>query len=633
MVNARRLRKIAKLNDVNAKLGIESLEARQLMAADFFQLNHERVLDFTDEPTTVSVADGAWSDPATWSNGVPDALDRVVIDHAVNFDALAGAAEAIRVEGSLNMEGGTRLDVGTIIVFGDFSAVSGPTEIVFGGELLPEDVDEHGIGLIAGRDSSITTSGNHRTPFMNWIGGTEAGSTELVLADVPEGWQAGDRLFLPDTILDDGRTGGWSTEEYVEIAEVVMEGAFLESDLNQDGIVDKTDGYLLIDDICSGDAGIEALELWVEQLGQESQLVPTNRIRLVEPLQYSHPKSFGHDPHVANVTRDIVFRSANPDGVRGHVLLTDNTNVSIRDAAFLDLGRTENRPIDDTNQVGRYSLHLHRLGVSEWEVEDNVMAHGKKWGFAIHDTHFGRAANNVVVDFGGAGIVLEDGSETGNVISHNFVANIVGGSSFGFGRPDENLHAGFEGAGIWSRGSGSLLVDNVITNVKEGIDIWSRRTEGNTSVPTNPNDLSERITIDIRDRAFEMRDNTIYVANTAVMLRGAGKFSGESNLIVGLVAYQTTQIRIAYSGAVEIRDSDLDGRNNGVAIQATFSRPVSVFNTTIDGWKVIASKGRHNTGADVLFDTNGDGIIDENDISVDLNGDGIITREEFNSVF
>ena len=44
-----------------------------------------------------------------------------------------------------------------------------------------------------------------------------------------------------------------------------------------------------------------------------------------------------------------------------------------------------------------------------------------KWGPTIHGTHYGIVQDSVVYNVAGAGIVTEDGSESGNVFDHNFV--------------------------------------------------------------------------------------------------------------------------------------------------------------------------------------------------------------------
>ena len=143
----------------------------------------------------------------------------------------------------------------------------------------------------------------------------------------------------------------------------------------------------------------------------------------------------------------MIVRSQNPQGTRGHVLLTDRAEVDIRYVAFKDLGRTMIAPLDSTtldagghathigaNQIGRYSLHLHHLfgpanpppNSYQFILIGNAIDGGTKWGITIHNTHYGLVQDNVVYNAAGAGIMTEDGSETANVIQNNFIVRAWG---------------------------------------------------------------------------------------------------------------------------------------------------------------------------------------------------------------
>jgi len=125
--------------------------------------------------------------------------------------------------------------------------------------------------------------------------------------------------------------------------------------------------------------------------------------------------------------------------------------VDIRYALFKDMSRTTKAPLDNTtrdstgkvthigtNQIGRYSLHMHHLyGPAnptntgyQFQLIGNAIDSGKKWGIVVHDTSFGLIQDNVVYKVQGGGIVTEDGSETGNVFAHNMSAFIEDGDAF-----------------------------------------------------------------------------------------------------------------------------------------------------------------------------------------------------------
>src|SRR2546428_11834163 len=67
------------------------------------------VPDFCSQPTITSVADGAWSNPATWSSGkIPTSQDRVTIsaERDVVYDTASDAKLAcVEIRGRLRFRG------------------------------------------------------------------------------------------------------------------------------------------------------------------------------------------------------------------------------------------------------------------------------------------------------------------------------------------------------------------------------------------------------------------------------------------------------------------------------------------------------------------------------------------------
>jgi hypothetical protein len=191
-------------------------------------------------------------------------------------------------------------------------------------------------------------------------------------------------------------------------------------------------------------------------------------------------------PHVANLSRNVIIRSANPAGTRGHVLFATRAEVDVRNALFKDLGRTTVAPLNNTtfdasmnvthvgtNQIGRYAVHMHHvMGPStppsdgyQYKLIGNSIDGGKKWGIAIHNTHYGLVQGNVVYNTDGSGIATEDGSESNNVIEGNFVVRINGIGVMS--RGDErgvDVDTGWEGSGIWLRGTNNFVRDNVVAD-------------------------------------------------------------------------------------------------------------------------------------------------------------------------
>jgi hypothetical protein len=189
-------------------------------------------------------------------------------------------------------------------------------------------------------------------------------------------------------------------------------------------------------------------------------------------------------PHAANLTRNVVLRSQSATGTRGHTLFTHRADVDIRYATFGGLGRTTNQGFDDTtsdaagnvthvgtNQRGRYPVHFHHLiGPAtaplkpyQYTFVGNVVTCPLDpmpfiWGVTVHNSHHGLIQDNVIHNWAGAGLALEAGSESYNVVAHNFVARVTGS-----GHRD---NGGLDGNGYWMHGPNNYLRDNVATAVR-----------------------------------------------------------------------------------------------------------------------------------------------------------------------
>jgi hypothetical protein len=172
--------------------------------------------------------------------------------------------------------------------------------------------------------------------------------------------------------------------------------------------------------------------------------------------------------------RNVVFRSATTTLTeRGNMLFTGDTSVTVRDAAFIDLGRTTVKPVDDstfdaygavihvgTNERGRYALHAHHLE-RPFVFAQNVIEHSPRWGIVNHAS-FGSIADNIVIGAAGTGIIGEAGVESGDV-SGNLVIGLGGGDGlgdderFGSSQGTDIAHGGF---GYWFRGPFLTVHDN-----------------------------------------------------------------------------------------------------------------------------------------------------------------------------
>lgn len=153
-------------------------------------------------------------------------------------------------------------------------------------------------------------------------------------------------------------------------------------------------------------------------------------------------------------------RSENPNGNRGHVLITGHGKVEISNCKFTDLGRTTNAPLDElTNKIGRYALHFHHFwGVGR--VEDFEINRSPKWGLAIHGSHFLAILRGVIRDCLGSGLVFEDFT-AGNLVEDIEIIGSLGNGVHPLARNGAKEDFGYEGAGLWVRGVGGNTIRRI----------------------------------------------------------------------------------------------------------------------------------------------------------------------------
>lgn len=354
--------------------------------------------------------------------------------------------DCVEVRGTLVIPASARLSYDTIMVkAGGFLDVQSGAELIRRNLSLDTvtDPEQYSGGiLVFGR---VRMAGVVKTPFERLVATPLAGHTTLTLASAPTGWAEGDRLALPDSRF-----------------------------------------------LTTAQRGVNYVPQW-ETVTVAS--INGSIVTLTSPLQFSHPGTFEFLPHVANLSRSIVVRSENSTGVRGHLLATGTADVDIRGVRFEGMGRTTSDPLHcsvgvggkqysysvfgdtckfgsppasviGTNQIGRYAFHMHHLdgppglpaNVPQFRLEGSVFEDSRKWPVAIHNTHYGLVKGNVLFRWTGAGVMTEDGTETGNVIEDNFALVGIGG---GGGRQGN----GREGVGFYFRGPNNHVRRNVVASV------------------------------------------------------------------------------------------------------------------------------------------------------------------------
>ena len=421
------------------------------------------VPDFCPNPTAVSRTDGAWSSPDTWvAKKVPGEGDRVAIAHHVVYDASSDAKIAcVDVGGRLSFSTGsnTRLRTNNLMVeeggaleIGSAAkpiAANVTAEVIIADQKIDRTLDPAELGAGIESLGKVTMHGAVKTPtFARLAVEPLAGQTTLTTEYPVLSWKAGDRIVIPDTRqLRDSQRGENYQPQDEKLVIVAVNG---------------------------------------------------NQITLASALKFDHKGARGGTekekedkleflPHIGNLSRNIVIRSENAAGTRGHMIFMSRSDVDLRYIEVRDMGRTrlgvlDNTEFDDngkltklgSNQIGRYAIHFHHdfgpkqtpANGYQFTLVGNAVDSAPKWGVTVHNSHYGLIEDNVVYNTRGAGIVTEDGTESFNVFAHNFAMRSGGSGDFaprsGYGGVGND--PGGEGAGFWFRGPNNSIRNTVAAN-------------------------------------------------------------------------------------------------------------------------------------------------------------------------
>src|SRR6202521_2711544 len=418
------------------------------------------VPEFCPNPTVTSVASGAWSDPATWSTKkAPGAGDRVAIGagHNVLFNVASDAKLAcITLRGHLSFatDANTRMKTGNLMVMdGGYLEVGRAAkpvsanvtaEIIIADQKIDRKLDPAELGTGIESLGKITMHGAVKMPtFARLAKEPLAGQTTLTLEQPATAWKAGDHMVIPDTRqLRESQRGDQyqPRDEKLEIASI--SGA---------------------------------------------------QVTLKSALKFDHKGARNADdkleflPHVGNLSRNVIVRSENPNGTRGHMIFMSRSDVDLRYVEVREMGRTKMGVLDNTeftdqgqvaklgtNQIGRYAIHFHHnfgpkqtpANGYQFTLIGNSVDGAPKWGITVHNSHYGLIRDNVVYNTRGAGVVTEDGTESFNVFDHNFAMRSEGSGEFApsSGYSGAGPDPGGEGSGFWFRGPNNYIRNNVAAN-------------------------------------------------------------------------------------------------------------------------------------------------------------------------
>ncbi len=382
-----------------------------------------------DKPEWIrSAGSGPWSAAATWEGAkVPAAGARVHIrpGHAVTYDVKTDQAlRAVYIGGKLSFaaDRDTRLDVGVLKI----EAGDEPSEDGFDCSLHIEEPAPGATGdrpalevgtaeqpisvghtalirLIAapGQDKQscpalVCCGGRmdfHGTPLSRtWVklGATAAkGDGAVTLSEPVTGWRVGDRVIVTATRL--GRDNGQGTE--------LMQ--------TEERLITKLDGTSVV---------------------------------LDKPLVHEHLGTGEFRGEIANLSRNVIVESGEPNGERGHTMYHRGSAGSISYAEFRHLGKE--------GVLGRYSLHFHLIGDTmrgSSVVGASIWDSHNRW-LTIHGTNYLVVRDCVGFRSIGHGFFMEDGTEVQNVLDRNLAVQSMQGKRL----PKQVLpYDQNEGTGFW----------------------------------------------------------------------------------------------------------------------------------------------------------------------------------------
>jgi hypothetical protein len=381
-----------------------------------------------------SAKSGPWSDPKTWDGGkVPGDAARVQIrpGHTVTYDLDNGPAiRFIHVAGTLTFarDRNTKLEVGLIAIQpgeevaseDGFNCDAHAPEVALG-EIRPaleigtpsQPLDAKYTATIRlkyfdGQDKQscpaiICCGGRldlHGAPLnLTWLKlGADAkkGTTAVSLAEKVTGWKAGDKIIVTAS-QSDNHTGGTRRAGAKGEVEVYTESR----------VIKAIDGL---------------------------------QITLDKALEHDHRGAGDFRAAVANLSRNVIVESADPNGVRGHTMYHRGSAGAISYAEFRHLGKE--------NVLGRYAIHFHLCGDTmrgSYVQGASVWDSHNRW-VTIHGTNYLVVRDCVGYQSIGHGFFLEDGTEVYNVLDRNLAVQ----SYIGKRLPKQILpFDANEGAGFW----------------------------------------------------------------------------------------------------------------------------------------------------------------------------------------
>jgi RNA polymerase sigma factor (sigma-70 family) len=384
-------------------------------------------------PVIRSAQSGAWSAAATWEGGkVPGAGARVMVrdGHRVVYDVKSDQViRSLNIAGILTFaaDKDTRLDAGLI-------------KIQPGDEYSEEgfDCEAHVNAPAPGKPRPALEVGTPEKPI-------DARYTSLIRLHYIEGMS---RESCPALVCCTGRLdlhGAPLSRTWVKLGETAKAG---ETTLT---LAEAVTGWKV------GDRVILTATQRNYKLGNftEERLVAAiegTKLTLDKALENDHLGTGEYRGEVANLSRNVVVESADPEGVRAHTMYHKYSAGALSYTEFRHLGKRD--------VLGRYSLHYHLVGDTmrgSYVIGNSIWNSHNRW-LTIHGTNYLVVRDNVGYKSVGHGFFLEDGTEVYNVLDRNLAVAARRGKRL----PRQVLpFDANDGAGYWWANSLNTFTRNV----------------------------------------------------------------------------------------------------------------------------------------------------------------------------
>ncbi|WP_034342603.1 G8 domain-containing protein [Deinococcus misasensis] len=329
-----------------------------------------------------------WSNPKTWGGKVPAQGDTVTIpkDKTIVLDVSPPSLRGLEVDGTLSFDPKARLTLktdyvmvhGTLQVGTEKEPVQGSAEIILTSNNLSDSIHNMGAKVLGVMGGTLELQG--AVPTRTWTrlnGNVTAGSTTITVQD-PINWKVGDEIIITSSSFYNPYSPKSQTERRQ---------------------IKKIEGQTLT---------------------------------LSMPLSYAHwgtdASGVNQRAEVGLLSRNVVVRSdesildsgteAGNKQMGGHLMAMSGSKVHINGAEFRDMGQR--------NVFGRYPVHFHQLsdgGLGSY-VKNSSIWRSYNRCLTIHGTNKLNVENNVMYNSLGHCVYFEEGTETGNTLKNNLVAQV-----------------------------------------------------------------------------------------------------------------------------------------------------------------------------------------------------------------